>query len=242
MRLLNKKGVATTGRFEQQGHRPSQQDRGVHLFALCQNGRRINLWVVADGVGSAPCGDVAAQIAVDVYSGHFAEFVLQLESARIIGVETFIWLNRIAELAHVAIKDEQKDPAVATMASTLLAVVAVDDEVFGLWSGDSRAYVFGSICGQITVDHTRTPEKTIYAALGMQGQLYTGFFILKCRVGEVLLFTTDGLPKYFKKWLPAANLGDFLQSGTAREMADALMGVCHPTNDDNRCGFVVTWT
>ena len=158
------------------------------------------LLAVADGMGGAKAGEVAAQMTVDALSRTGpAPSVEQV-------VEAIDDANReIRELS-------QADPDHAGMGTTVTAVLVGEDGVTALHVGDSRAYVMrGGQIRQVTEDHSlvgelvrqgqlsaeeaeRHPSRNIITrALGAEVNVAVDRVPLALESGDVVLLCSDGL-------------------------------------------------
>lgn len=158
------------------------------------------LLAVADGMGGAKAGEVAAQMTVDALSRTGpAPSVDQV-------VEAIDDANReIRELS-------QSDPDHAGMGTTITAILVGEDGVTALHVGDSRAYVMrGGQIRQVTEDHSlvgelvrqgqlsaeeaeRHPSRNIITrALGAEVKVAVDRVPLALESGDVVLVCSDGL-------------------------------------------------
>ena len=106
------------------------------------------LLLVADGLGRHFGGAVASQLVVQTFkqefkaSQHPADYLSLLESC--------------VRAAHRAVRAEgEKDPRLAFMGSTIVAVTVTGGRLFVLNVGDSRAYIFrDKSIRQVSQDHS----------------------------------------------------------------------------------------
>ena len=109
-----------------------------------------NLYIVADGMGGAQAGEIAAQMAVEAV----------LEHVRLVAVRDASVLPSAFEQAHrrvlaAASADEQ----LQGMGCTLVAALVEEPAIFLANVGDSRIYVFeGGVCEYISSDQTWVNE------------------------------------------------------------------------------------
>lgn len=107
-------------------------------------------WVVADGMGGAAGGELAAQLAIDAMRRH-------LESQSYREVETAL---RAAILeANRVIVLRRQNPIFSAMGTTMVAAMFRGSEIALAHAGDSRAYLVrdGSVF-HLTQDHTLVQE------------------------------------------------------------------------------------
>jgi len=92
------------------------------------------LLVVADGMGRYFGGSIASQMTVDVFAQEFKKAEHPTNYPEL--------MERCVLVAHQAIRAEGlKDPKLALMGSTIIAVVLDEHKLYLLSVGDSRAYV-----------------------------------------------------------------------------------------------------
>ncbi|MFQ5425614.1 MAG: Stp1/IreP family PP2C-type Ser/Thr phosphatase [Gaiellales bacterium] len=164
---------------------------------------RPPLFVVADGMGGAQAGELAARIATGV-------FEQSQDSPAIDGA------TRLRAMAHEANRQiyarSQTDPAYAGMGTTVTAALVEEERVALVHVGDSRAYRLrdGEI-SQLTDDHSLvaelvrsgrlTPEEAelhpqravITRALGTDPAVTADVFSVEARPGDIFLLCSDGL-------------------------------------------------
>jgi protein phosphatase len=144
----------------------------------------LGLFVVADGVGGAPAGDVASQLAVD-----------EVHACLNGGCDGFGDIAQALLRAHHALRRRGAgDPTVAGMATT--AVAAWVDPDGGTLTvghvGDSRAYLrVGGRLRRLTDDHGRGAVLT--QALGQQSPPQPEIVEVALDGAEVLVLCTDGV-------------------------------------------------
>jgi protein phosphatase len=188
MRIASAAGITDTGR---------RRLRNEDAF-VC----RPPLFAVADGMGGARAGEVAAEIAATALEeagveGRGAETLVGL----IVEANRRIWERSVA------------DPATSGMGAVVTAALVADDGTVAIGHvGDSRAYLLrdGSI-EQLTQDHSLvaelvesgvlTPEEAethpqrsaITRALGTEPSVDVDAFTVAGMPGDVFLICSDGL-------------------------------------------------
>src|ERR1700722_18266311 len=187
--------------------------RAAHTISKTDTGRarrenedssfaRAPLFVVADGMGGAQAGEVASQIAVEVFQGGPPE-----------GGSPEERLAGCAQVANQRIYEVSRtDDERAGMGTTLTAVYVDDNDLAVAHVGDSRAYLFrdGEL-GRLTQDHTLVeellkrgklteeqaaehPQRSIITrALGIDPQVEVDTWTYAARAGDVVLMCSDGL-------------------------------------------------
>jgi len=163
---------------------------------------RAPVFVVADGMGGAQAGEVASQIAVDVFSHGLPDSGSPEErlASRVQEANQRIWEQARARSEH------------AGMGTTLTAAYLDDSELAIAHVGDSRAYLFrdGSL-RRLTQDHSLVdelvrrgklteeqaaehPQRSIITrALGAEPTVEVDTWTYPVRPGDVLLLCSDGL-------------------------------------------------
>ena len=164
---------------------------------------RPPLFAIADGMGGAKAGEIAAGIAADT-----------LEGARSDRLDADDVGSLIADANRRIWERSLSDPATAGMGTTI-TVALVEEEagavVFG-HVGDSRAYrMRDGVLEQITTDHSLiaelvesgvlTPEEAerhpqrsaITRALGTESAVEPDVFTIEAEPGDLFLLCSDGL-------------------------------------------------
>ncbi len=157
---------------------------------------------VADGMGGAKAGEVAAQVAVDALSGLTA-----------VDSET---VRRAIERANRSIRRmASEDPDKSGMGTTMTAALLRDDQLDVIHVGDSRAYLWreGRL-SQVTEDHSVVGElvrrgsitaeeaevhphrNVITRALGAEAEVQADTVSTGLHDGDVVLLCSDGLSSY----------------------------------------------
>lgn len=178
------------------------------------------VFVVCDGVGGLPAGEVASQIGVrtvlgylhDGDRGQYPEF-----GRRVDGVSPRAHaLGSAIQMANRSILDAaSKDPNCAGMSSTIVAGLVRGTGVSVAHVGDSRIYLIrGETIQQLTVDHSLGMEQLrqgmisaeeaahsrvqnyLMRALGAENEVEPDLADLELKSGDILLFTSDGLTRH----------------------------------------------
>lgn len=175
---------------------------------------RVDLLIVADGVGGKLAGETASRVAVETILETLpAGLVRELDSEktkRAIISTTEKANHRIAEMA-------QSEEGLYGMATTLTWALLKENRAYMGHVGDSRAYLIrvGEI-EQVTEDHTEAAKMVemgllsaeeaeesrwgdvLTRALGDDPAVEVDFLELGLMPGDVLLLCTDGLTKHVK--------------------------------------------
>ncbi len=188
---------------------------------------RPGVLAVADGMGGALAGEVAAQVAVEAVAGLAAP--VTAEDVR-----------HALQAANRAIRRmASEDPDKAGMGTTLTAAMLTEGRLDVVHVGDSRAYLWrdGEL-RQLTEDHSVVAElvrrgslsaedaehhphrNVITRALGAEAEVVTDTVSEPLRDGDVVLLCSDGLSSYVAQRDIA---GVLAAAGTLREAAAALV-------------------
>ena len=221
-------GVAT-----HTGRRENNEDASCALPEL-------GLYAVADGLGGYEGGEVASLLATRT----LAEFVAERRSELDRGppsseTERFeLWENILVEgfcRAHEAIVAGQVGP-LATMGSTLAAVLVPDGVAIVCNVGDSRVYLLRDELRQLTRDHTLYAEvlargvgvpadlrsslrNELTRALGIEGGAAPDTLRVPVRSGDVFLICSDGVYES----LPPEEIARILRGGSPRQASESLV-------------------
>jgi protein phosphatase len=196
------------GRSETGRVRPTNQD----AFAVLNDDQ---VWIVADGMGGHPAGDLAATIAVETAKRLVSR---GLAGNRQPSESAGQALGELLMTAHAAIREHSRTrPELTGMGTTVVAitiVLAPQPAAQVAHVGDSRAYLFraGQLT-QLTRDHTlieeylreglidRTAAKShpqrhiLTRALGLDEEITPDRSSIPLEADDVLLLCSDGLTK-----------------------------------------------
>ena len=186
---------------------------------------------VADGMGGAKAGEVAAQMAVDAVAGLGGD-------ADANGVRGAL------ERANREIRSMARDdPATSGMGTTMTAAMLRDDHLDVVHVGDSRAYLWrdGELI-QVTDDHSVVAElvrrgsitaqeaehhphrNVITRALGAEAEVTADVLSTPLSDGDVVLVCSDGLSSY----VAHADIAAVLAASTT--LAQAARGLVDRAN------------
>src|SRR5437588_11205567 len=175
-----------------------RQRRGNEDWAFA----RAPVFVVADGMGGAQAGEVAAQLAVDAFAHGLPDSGSPEERLA----------SRVQEANQRIWEQSRTRREQAGMGTTLTAAYLDDSELAIAHVGDSRAYLFrdGSL-RRLTQDHSLVdelvrrgklteeqaaehPQRSIITrALGAEPTVEVDTWTYPVRPGDVLLLCSDGL-------------------------------------------------
>ncbi len=165
------------------------------------------VFVVCDGMGGAAAGEIASSLAVDE--------MMRLLVAEVGGAPTPDDAEKAVSAANQAIYTRsQRNPKLAGMGTTLVALIAGERQVWILNVGDSRGYrIHNGTLQQVTQDHSLVEEQVrigrmnrtealrsplrnvITRALGTQGQVTPDIFAMEAEPGDLYLLCSDGLTR-----------------------------------------------
>lgn len=148
-----------------------------------------HLFVVADGMGGHPAGDVASRIAVETLDERLDDEVLADDPGGA--------LSNAMRSAHEAINAHiEQEPSTAGMGTTVVAAYVEDGRAVLASVGDSRIYQLrdGSL-RQVTHDDVWEGSfgRSLSQALGGQGTIDTEIVELEFHPDDRLLLCSDGL-------------------------------------------------
>lgn len=166
------------------------------------------LYIVADGVGGADAGEVASQFASERTIAHY-----------LANSEPGNWGQRLIRSMHAANTDLRQlvveRDANARMATTMVAAVIQDGQVFIGNVGDSRGYHWrqgqlrqitkdqslvaklleeGAITAEEAVDHPH--KNVILYSIGSEASPKIDLFHLQLQADDIILLCSDGLSGY----------------------------------------------
>ncbi|XIA65223.1 bifunctional protein-serine/threonine kinase/phosphatase [Bradyrhizobium sp. TZ2] len=176
-----------SGFSSERGERPHNED---YVGIADHDDRRLGVVaVIADGVGGARGGRVAAETAVrgfiEGYLGQ-SRHLLPKESS----IRSLEALNRwIHSMAR-------RDPDLKGMASTLTALICRGRQIYVVHVGDSRLYrLRGDQLQQLTVDHAGGPGElqVLTRAVGADDELRIDYLNLPNEQHDRYLLCTDGV-------------------------------------------------
>ncbi len=204
------------------------------------NKPELGLWVVADGMGGHEAGDVASQLIVNTLNqlqprSEIKDYLTAVES-------TLQHVNtQLRELAKRDFDDQ-------IVGSTVVALMANQEQCAFIWAGDSRLYRFrNNQLTQLTQDHCLGNEASsessvksvnvITRAMGADDTLQLDSEIQAVNTGDVYLLCSDGLDKE----LSHNEIEALMQKNHLKELAKILMDEClYRGGRDNISIIVIT--
>ncbi len=169
------------------------------------------IYVVSDGMGGSAGGEVASHLAVQETLANYTR-MRQLPGGAARPAQDLLYYA-VLEANKTVYEAATRDPQLAGMGATLVAVCLDGPNAIVANLGDSRAYLLrrGS-CAQITEDHSLAAEQiksgmlpagvtpaslnVITKAIGTTAHAEPDLFAAELLPGDRLLLTTDGLMKH----------------------------------------------
>lgn len=229
--------------------------------------KKLNLFLVCDGMGGHAAGEVASAIAVRAFHEEIRSEWERIEAYRLAKVEgshpnhrdiTLLLeaaANRCSsKVNEVARSDESK----RGMGTTLVALLVVENEAFIVHVGDSRLYLLrGGAIEQITEDHNVMNElvrrkklprekveqlaqrNAVTRAIGVYEHVEADTLVLELANEDRLLLCSDGLSMYYEDDL--GGLGQLLRIPDENEAAEQLVRSANELGGkDNITAIIVT--
>ncbi len=204
------------------------------------------LFAVADGMGGAKGGQLAAQLAATVFSEHASSSAIDAET-RLRALVT--------EANRQVFTRAQSEPALAGMGTTVTAAILEGERLAIVQVGDSRAYrMRAGVLEQLTEDHSLVAElvrsgrltreeaalhpqrAVITRALGTDPTVAADVITIDAKSGDVLLLCTDGLTTMVGDGAIEHTL---LESKDAQTAARALVRAANQAGGDDNISVVV---
>jgi protein phosphatase len=175
----------------------------------------LGLWIIADGMGGHPGGDVASKVAVEATAAHIAALA---EAGGRHASDQTEGLRQAVLQANVALRAEgDARPEYKGMGTTLIALHIAgfpQAQATVAHVGDSRAYLHrAGTLSQLTRDHSWVEDQIragllsteeaathplrhmLTRALGIDAGVEPDILTLHLQTGDRLLLCTDGLTK-----------------------------------------------
>lgn len=201
----------------------------IHDSTRLSSQRSGHLYLVADGLGGAPAGEVASSLAVDTvvrYVLNAMPWFFRVERQE---AEVEAELKKVLENCQSKIEsDVAQHPSHSGMGTTLTMAYVIWPELYVVHVGDTRAYLHrGARLLQITTDHTignALAGERIAPAIrrilwnvigGGSSDLQPAVYHLTLQPDDTLLLCTDGLTRH----LPDDRIISLLDSSPTAEVA-----------------------
>src|SRR6202167_759967 len=182
---------ASVGFFSATGPRSANEDFAGAVFgAELPEPRGDVVAAIADGIGSAKGGRVAAEMAVRGFLDGFCDLPETMEVRR----AAAIIVNALNGWIH---SQGHHDPELAGMGCTFTALVLRGRVVHLLHVGDTRAYQLrGDRLVCLTTDHVRgraDGSRVLYRALGVEAEVRLDYATQPVALHDRFLLCSDGL-------------------------------------------------
>jgi serine/threonine protein phosphatase PrpC len=226
---------ATAGFASDAGPRKDNEDFAGAVFGWeLPRPRRDVVAAIADGIGGANGGRVAAETAVRGFLDGFCDLPETMEVRRAAATV-------ISALNSWIYAQGRRDSALAGMGCTFTAVVLRGRLAHVLHVGDSRAYRLGGdrlTC--LTADHVRQGvdgrNNVLYRALGVETEVRLDYATQPVARHDRLLLCSDGVHGF----LANATIADILRQRSASEdAARALVAAALNAGSTDNCTALV---
>ena len=177
-------------------------------FAV-EQGKKLLIAVVCDGMGGAEGGQIASSVAVETFMKEMRALIrADMTAEQLRELASFC----VAKANTAVYQRALQDPAYQGMGTTLVSAVAEEKYAIVCNIGDSRAYLIrgGEITrithdhsvvqtlvenGNITAEEARThPNRNLITrALGVSANIVPEYNRCEIETGDILLLCTDGL-------------------------------------------------
>jgi serine/threonine protein phosphatase PrpC len=226
---------ASVGFASKTGPRKANEDfAGAVSGSDLPEPRQEVIAAIADGIGGAKGGRVAAETAVRGFLDGFCDLPESMEvqraGARIVSALN-AWLNTIG----------RQDPKLAGMGCTLTALVLRGRVAHLLHVGDTRAYrLSGNRLTCLTTDHVRQDgggrSHTLIRALGVETEVRLDYATQPMALHDRFLLCSDGVHGF----LTEERIADILRERSAPEdTAGALVAVALQSGSTDNCTALV---
>src|SRR5271166_4885152 len=226
---------ASVGFASRTGPRKANEDfAGAVSGVELPEPRQEVIAAIADGIGGAKGGRVAAETAVRGFLDGFCDLPETMEvqraGARIVSALNS-WINTMG----------RQDPKLAGMGCTLTALVLRGRVAHLLHVGDTRAYrLSGNRLTCLTTDHVRQDGRgrshTLNRALGVEAEVRLDYATQPVTLHDRFLLCSDGVHGF----LTEQSIADILRERCAPEdTAGALVGAALQSGSTDNCTALV---
>src|SRR5271167_2454781 len=226
---------ASVGFASKTGPRKDNEDfAGALSGAELPEPRQEMIAAIADGIGGAKGGRIAAETAVRGFLDGFCDLPETIEvqraGARIVSALNG-WINTMG----------RQDPELAGMGCTLTALVLRGRVAHLLHVGDTRAYrLSGNRLTCLTTDHVRQDGRgrshTLNRALGVEAEVRLDYATQPVTLHDRFLLCSDGVHGF----LTEQSIADILRERCAPEdTAGALVGAALQSGSTDNCTALV---
>ena len=172
------------------------------------------LFVVCDGMGGCPAGEVASQIAADAIVDALTNRTPATDSPRTEERGYLAQTVRLAEAVRhsnqIVFSRAQEDPGRAGMGTTVVGAWITGHVASIAHVGDSRAYLWhGDTLERLTSDHSLVEQQNVLLrALGREPDVDVDLTEVLMQRGDCLLLCSDGLTRAVPDHALSQALGD----------------------------------
>lgn len=226
---------ASVGFFSESGPRSGNDDFvGAVFGADLPEPRRDVVAAIADGIGSAKGGRVAAETAVRGFLDGMCELPETTEVRR----SAARVLNSLSAWMH---SQGQRDPNLAGMGCTFTGLVLRGRIAHVLHAGDTRAYrLSANRLRCLTTDHARADgargSRVLYRALGVEPEARLEYLAQPMARHDRFLLCSDGV----HGWLTDESIADILRDRSApADTARALVAAALESGGSDNCTALV---
>ncbi|HWS08855.1 MAG TPA: protein phosphatase 2C domain-containing protein, partial [Xanthobacteraceae bacterium] len=228
---------ASVGFASETGPRERNEDFGGAVFGWeLPKPRRDVVAAVADGIGGAKGGRIAAETAVRGFLDGFCDLPETMEVRRAAATV-------ISSLNGWIYGQGKRDPALAGMGCTFTALVLRGRIAHVLHVGDTRAYRFGGDrLALLTTDHVREGttgsgrSNILFRALGVETEVRLDYATQPVALHDRFLLCSDGVHGY----LAPEAIADILRERSASEdSARALVAAALDAGSTDNCTAMV---
>jgi serine/threonine protein phosphatase PrpC len=226
---------ASVGFFSAPGPRSSNDDFAGAVFGPeLPDPRRDVVAAIADGIGGAKGGRVAAETAVR----GFLDGICELPETTEVRRSAAQVLNALCAWMH---SQGQRDPNLAGMGCTFTGLVLRGRVAHVLHVGDTRAYrLSGRRLSCLTTDHVRVDgsqrSNILYRALGVEPEARLEYIAQPMARHDRFLLCSDGV----HGWLTDDTIADILHGRSApADTAKALVAAALDSDSTDNCTALV---
>ncbi len=228
---------ASVGFASETGPRKANEDFGGAVFGWELTPRRHDvIAAVADGIGGAKGGRIAAETAVRGFLDGFCDLPETMEVRRAAATV-------ISSLNGWIFGQGKRDPELAGMGCTFTSVVLRGRIAHILHVGDSRAYRFaGNRLTLLTTDHVREAESgggrsnVLTRALGVETEVRLDYATQPMALHDRFLLCSDGVHAYLT---PEAITEIMRARSAADDTARELVRAALDTGSNDNCTALV---
>ncbi|HWU56610.1 MAG TPA: protein kinase [Rhizomicrobium sp.] len=231
---MNEDGVrASVGFFSDAGPRPDNQDFAAAVLGWELHPPRHDvIAVIADGIGGARGGRVAAETTVRGFLDGFCDLPESMpvqRAAAAVSTSLNSWIHNLS----------QRDALLAGMGCTFTALIFRGHTAHILHAGDSRVYRLRAenlIC--VTNDHLRRTEDsvTLTRALGVESDLRLDYMAPPAALHDRYVLSSDGVHGALAQETIAAILRGH---AAPQDAAHALVAAALERGSDDNCTALV---